>query len=95
MIEVNLGIGKVFVSAIGGPDGRQGVLFRDEKDAHPIGSKDPEWDIKDKYWPKGSDVVVWCGKMESARILQDVVNTVILNLNSLTVTDAAPDAAEE
>jgi len=80
MIEVTLGLGKVYISAISGEDGTPGLLLKNEPEAHPIGAHDAEFDNATIYRPTEGDIVIWVRKIESARVLQDAVNAVALAL---------------
>jgi hypothetical protein len=92
--ELSLGNGSVFISHImkdnGGGEIVHGILFRVYDSKHVIDSKDPEF-IDAPFLPLDSDIVIWCSSLDSARVLQDVVNTLSLELNGRTVKDKDKD----
>jgi hypothetical protein len=67
-----------------------GILFRVYDSKHVINSKDPEF-IAAPFLPLDSDIVIWCVSLDSARVLQDMVNTLSLELNGRTVNDKDKD----
>ena len=90
MKELILGYGRVWVNHIMiPPDERHGILLRPVEKAHPINSKDPDFDGIKEYEAREEDVVIWCDNLEAARVLQDAVNLVCLELNGFSVDDKA------
>lgn len=95
-MEIRLGKGEVYIGTVE-RDGVHGILFRPTGIEHPIDSKDEAFSSLKEYEVKENDLVVWCKKLESARVLQDVANGLALSLNGYIVDDAADkgnDAAQ-
>ena len=86
-MEIKLGKGEVYMSTVT-RDGWPGILFRPTGVEHPINSKDEKFAALREYHPKADDVIVWCDNLESARVLQDAVNGLALQLNGYVIDDA-------
>jgi hypothetical protein len=85
--EVVIGYGKVWISHIMVlPDERHGILLRPVEKAHPIDSKDPNWNPNTPYQAQDGDVVIWLDNLEGARVLQETVNVACLELNGYSVS---------
>lgn len=88
-MEITLGTGKVFVGqVVRKKDGITGLLLRPVDTKHPVGEKDLDWKNSTEYTIKDEDVVVWISCLESARVLQDRINIIVLTLNKCRVLDA-------
>lgn len=79
-MQITLGDGKVAIMTVS-QDGRTGVLLQAVDEAHPVGSW--SFDMPDEYVPTDRDVVIWIDKVEGGRILQDVVNRALLELQGV------------
>ena len=88
MTEVKLGTGSVLMWNIG-KDGQQGILFQSMDKPAKIGSTPPEYsDVNNlKITPRDDDVFILCSKLESAQVLQEIVNIMVLHLSGRKVVN--------
>ena len=86
MKEETLGKGKVFIGQVE-KEGMIGLLFHPTDIEYPINSKNPEWKAGMEYSPHDEDIIIWIESLESARVLQDRVNIICLQLNDFQVGD--------
>jgi len=86
-MEIELGNGLYFVSPVIDHDGKRGIMCRKSPTAYPVGSKDPNWVEGTKYTPTDDDVFIWCENIESAHVLQNAVNAMMLQMSGFSVTD--------
>ena len=64
------------------------ILVQTDKE-RPVNSKDPEWRVGKRINPDDPKTfILWIDSLESARVLQDRINLICLELNGYTVTDA-------
>jgi hypothetical protein len=85
-MQILLGKGSYYISPVRTED-MHGLMCRFTEEEHPIGSKDPDWIDGKKYQPTEKDVFIWCGSLESARVLQDAVNGMILQMNGFKIIE--------
>lgn len=93
-MEMTIGGGMVFVGGVE-RDGMKGILFRQMDEPHQINSIDPNWKDGDAYTPNERDVVLWVESLESARVIQDRVNSLCLMLNGFAVADNSSNKTVE
>lgn len=86
-METALGHGCVAVTRVSRA-GRVGILLEQTCEPHDINSTDmPDARCKDggEFLPTEKDVVIWLDNLEGARVLQDQVNMLCLELNGYNV----------
>jgi hypothetical protein len=81
-MEIEIGKGDIAISTLRQGE-RIGVSLRRQDTAHPVGEF--TGDGGQEYYPNEhpNDMVIWCESLESARILQDTVNLLVLNLQGI------------
>lgn len=76
-MQITLGAGNIEVVYVV-REGRHGILLQPHDEQHTIGES--AGSLGQSYVPKDRDVLIWLDKIESARILQDVVSMAILGM---------------
>lgn len=74
-MEIILGNGCYLIQTVN-RDGKIGILFQQTCEPHDVGNKGP--DLPAKYEPKKDDLIIWVENIESARVMQDQINILVL-----------------
>lgn len=85
--EIELGEGKVAISALGDRDGSS-ILFRPLDQPMPIGQALPDSPVGGQYRPKTGDVLIRCTSRDSALMLIEAAAVV---LGSFSLCDEVPE----
>ena len=86
-METALGSGCVAIARVT-RGGRVGILLEQTCEPHDIGSTDiPSARCKDggEFLPTERDLIIWLDNLDGARVLQDRVNMLCLELNGYDV----------
>jgi len=90
IMEIVLGNGCVSLTTVE-RNGRKGVLLEQTCEPHDINSipsaASGATQANSVYQPKESDVIIWVDNLESARVLQDIVSRLCLELNGYCIGD--------
>ncbi len=84
-----LGDGEYWIGAIEAENNMKGIMIRPAGKAYEIDSSDPKFESNMSEVTE-DDMIIFCKNLESARVLQDAVNIMVLELNGRKVTDVKP-----
>lgn len=87
MQELVFGDGKMLVAGVSDNEGRRGIVLRHVDRARGIDEPEPGWVDGETFDTEDGDVVIWFKSLAGARILQDRVNILCLQLNEFDVRD--------
>jgi len=82
VVEILLGEGKYSLQTYSRQNGTHGIMLKDTKKPHKIASFIDEGVVAG-YVPNENDILISCKNIESARVLQDQVNKLVLEMMGL------------